>query len=339
MPFSSTQFSDNVGTVASATVSPANTTLLVGGTQQLTVTARDASGNVLSGRTVFFLSSSPGTATVSTTGLVTSVAIGSVTITATIEGVAATAVITSIAAPGTAGNLLSSNGINWASSALTAAQLGAAVTPGTAGNLLTSNGTTWTSVTPAAGGDPKVLFKCSSWNGSTACIPTADWGAYVRYEITGSVPYWQYYCSQLNFGFDTNLALYCCTHRACGNIQPKSYQSYCNCSAGYDCAGTIPWAFGCSSDYWTACAAAGWQFRINLVGAQCTATEAFYEIETFSNGGGMCCNGIRNSGRLQACCNSNTRCLRSVCFTTASAEAGAPGPGGAITITGFGRLV
>ena len=213
------------------------------------------------------------------------------------------------------------------------------VAPGTAGNLLTSNGTTWTSVTPAAGGDPKVLFKCASWTGSVACIPTADWGAYVRYEITGSMASWCYYCSMLNFGFDTNLALYCCTHYACGNFQPKGWQNTTNCTIGYACSGTIPWAFGYSTDFCTACAAAGWQFRINLVGAQCTATDAFYEIETFSNGGGMCCNGIRNAGRLQACCNANTRCLRSICFTTESAANPVGAPGGAITITGFGRLV
>lgn len=309
MPFTQTQFNDSAGSVASVTVSPATSTLLVGGTQQLIVTARDASGNVLSGRTVFFLSSSPGTATVTTTGFVTSVATGSVTITATVDGVASTAVITTIAAPGTAGN------------------------------LLTSNGTAWTSVTPTGGGDPKVLFKCNSWSGSTACIPTADWGAYSRYEIMGAVQCWCYYCSQLTFGFDTNFAQYCCSQRACGSIQPKGWQSYCTTTDGYDCAGAIAWAFGCSSDSRTACAAAGWQFRINLVTALCTTNEAFYEIETFSNGGGLCCNGILNSGRLQACCAANTRCLRSVCFSTPSADAGAALAGGAITITGFGRLV
>lgn len=55
-------------------------------------------------------------------------------------------------AAGTSGFLLGSDGTNFVSAALTAAQMATAVTPGTSGNVLTSNGTTWTSAAAAAGG-------------------------------------------------------------------------------------------------------------------------------------------------------------------------------------------
>jgi len=80
--------------VATVTIAPTSATVTVGGTQQLTATTRDASGNVLTGRTVTWTSSNTGVATVSTTGLVTAVAAGSATISATSEGRSGTAAIT-----------------------------------------------------------------------------------------------------------------------------------------------------------------------------------------------------------------------------------------------------
>ena len=85
--------------VASVTVSLAST-LNVGQTAQATVVLRDASGNVLSGRTVTWSSPEPSLATVSSSGLVTAVASGSATIVATSEGVTGAAtVIIATAAP------------------------------------------------------------------------------------------------------------------------------------------------------------------------------------------------------------------------------------------------
>src|SRR5205823_5662022 len=69
--------------VASVTVSPAATSVSVGATVQLTATLKDASGNVLTGRSLTWASSTLGMATVSTGGLVTGVAVGAATITAT----------------------------------------------------------------------------------------------------------------------------------------------------------------------------------------------------------------------------------------------------------------
>ncbi len=76
-------------TVASVEVTAAIDTLIaLGRTAQLNVTVRDADGNALTDRTVTWTSSDQAMATVNTSGLVTSVAAGAVTITATSEGVA-----------------------------------------------------------------------------------------------------------------------------------------------------------------------------------------------------------------------------------------------------------
>ena len=85
--------------VASVTVSPATASVAVGRTVQLTATPREASGNPLTGRVITWASSNTALATVSGSGLVTGVAIGAATITATSEGQSGTAAITVTAAP------------------------------------------------------------------------------------------------------------------------------------------------------------------------------------------------------------------------------------------------
>jgi uncharacterized protein YjdB len=80
--------------VATVTLSFPSTTLFVGASAQATLTLRDAAGNVLNGRVVTWSSSNPQFATVSSAGLVTSVAPGSTSITATSEGRSASATIT-----------------------------------------------------------------------------------------------------------------------------------------------------------------------------------------------------------------------------------------------------
>ena len=82
--------------VASVTVSRESVTLPIGTTQQLTATVKDAAGNELSDRTVTWSSSATTIVTVDATGLValvTGVAAGSVTITATSEGKSGTAAV------------------------------------------------------------------------------------------------------------------------------------------------------------------------------------------------------------------------------------------------------
>jgi uncharacterized protein YjdB len=94
--------------VASVSVSPASSTMSVGGTTQLTATPKDSAGNALTGRVVTWASSAPAVATVSGSGLVTAVAAGAATITATSEGRSGTAAVTvtaTVTNPGTVTNL------------------------------------------------------------------------------------------------------------------------------------------------------------------------------------------------------------------------------------------
>ena len=79
---------------ASVTVTPATATVAIGQTLQLAATVKDAGGIVLPGRTVSWQSSNSAVAAVSATGLVSALAAGTATITATSEGKSGTAGIT-----------------------------------------------------------------------------------------------------------------------------------------------------------------------------------------------------------------------------------------------------
>ena len=80
--------------VASVDVTPASAIVAVGGTVQLTAALKDAGGEPLIGRTVTWSSNAPQFANVSSTGLVTGVAAGPATISATSEGKTGTASVT-----------------------------------------------------------------------------------------------------------------------------------------------------------------------------------------------------------------------------------------------------
>lgn len=84
--------------VASVRVTPSERVIKVGQTFQFQAQPLDAGGNPLSGRVVTWSSADPTVATVDNTGLVTGVAVGPTTITATSEGVQGTAAL-SVGAP------------------------------------------------------------------------------------------------------------------------------------------------------------------------------------------------------------------------------------------------
>src|SRR5947208_1678549 len=86
--------------VASVTVTPASGTVPAGSSLPLTATPKDANGNPLVGRTVTWQSGNTSAATVNGSGLVSGVAAGSATITATSEGQSGTSAIT-VTPPGT----------------------------------------------------------------------------------------------------------------------------------------------------------------------------------------------------------------------------------------------
>lgn len=80
--------------VATVAVTPVTVSLVAGTTQQLTAVTRDAANNVLIGRVVTWATSDQTRATVDGNGLVTAVAAGPTTITATSEGKSGSAQIT-----------------------------------------------------------------------------------------------------------------------------------------------------------------------------------------------------------------------------------------------------
>jgi uncharacterized protein YjdB len=71
--------------VATVAVEPTTATIDAGGTVSLRAVARDGAGNVLSGRPVTWVSSAPAVATVASTGVVTGVSAGTVSVYATVE--------------------------------------------------------------------------------------------------------------------------------------------------------------------------------------------------------------------------------------------------------------
>jgi uncharacterized protein YjdB len=83
--------------VATVVVSPANATIEVGSSKQLTADPRDAEGQSIAGRPVTWSSGDPA-ATVSGSGLVTGVSAGTATITATVDGKSGSAVVTVVPA-------------------------------------------------------------------------------------------------------------------------------------------------------------------------------------------------------------------------------------------------
>ncbi len=81
------------GGVAAVTLSQSAATLIRTASLQWTATPRDADGNVVTGQTIVWSTSTPGVATVSQTGLVTAAGNGTDTVTASADGHAASAVI------------------------------------------------------------------------------------------------------------------------------------------------------------------------------------------------------------------------------------------------------
>lgn len=89
----------SVASVASVAVAPATATLTIGDTVHLTATPKDSAGHPLAGRTITWSSSDTSVATVDASGLVTTHASGTATITATAEGHAGKATLTVNVAP------------------------------------------------------------------------------------------------------------------------------------------------------------------------------------------------------------------------------------------------
>ena len=85
--------------VVTVTVAPNAPVLAVGTTQQLTATARDVNGNPVTGRTVTWISNVPAVANVSASGLVSALTAGTASIFATVDAVAGSSAVTTLASP------------------------------------------------------------------------------------------------------------------------------------------------------------------------------------------------------------------------------------------------
>ena len=85
--------------VTTVTVTPATPSVVAGATVALAATVKDAQGNVMSGQTVTWTTSSASVATVNANGVVTGASAGSATITATSSGKSGTAAVTVTASP------------------------------------------------------------------------------------------------------------------------------------------------------------------------------------------------------------------------------------------------
>ncbi|HEX5073017.1 MAG TPA: Ig-like domain-containing protein [Gemmatimonadaceae bacterium] len=85
--------------VASVQVAPPKASVVVGATVTLTASAFDASGNVLTGRKVFWVVADSNFATVSSTGVVTGRVVGTVPVAASVEGHSAVAEIQILPVP------------------------------------------------------------------------------------------------------------------------------------------------------------------------------------------------------------------------------------------------
>ena len=80
--------------IATVTISPASATVITGSTKQLTAIAKDSGGTELGGRSIAWASGNSSVATVSSSGLVTAVAPGQATISASAEGKTGSSTIT-----------------------------------------------------------------------------------------------------------------------------------------------------------------------------------------------------------------------------------------------------
>ena len=168
--------------VASVDVSAPPGSIIVGQTAQLTATPRDAAGNALTNRTVTWATSSATIATVSITGVVAAVSVGSATISATVDGKTGTRLVDVVPPP------VASVTVTAAASTIQAGQttLATAVTRDAAGNVLTGRPIGWATSNPnvatvdltglgtgVGGGTVTVTATSEGQSGSTIITVTA----------------------------------------------------------------------------------------------------------------------------------------------------------------------
>ena len=131
--------------VSAVILSPAQVSIQTGQTQQLSAQVTDDQGNVLTGRPIAYVSNNSAVATVSSSGVVTGVAVGTARITATSEGKTGTADVTVTPVA------VASVRISPATADLMVGQTAplAAVATDAAGNVISGRPVLWTSGAPS----------------------------------------------------------------------------------------------------------------------------------------------------------------------------------------------
>ena len=182
--------------VASVDVSGPGSDLQVGGTLQLSATARDAKGNTLTGRTTAWTSASSAIATVSNSGVVSGVAAGTAVVTATIEGKSGSQTVNVLPPP------VASVSVTLASGTLQINQTtqATAVTRDANNNVLTGRNVSWSSdnaqiasvstagvVTAVAPGSTMIVATAEGKSGS-AQITVSSGNPADAPQITGVTP-------------------------------------------------------------------------------------------------------------------------------------------------------
>lgn len=154
--------------VANVTLAPASASLNVGQTQAVTATAKDASGNTLTGRPVTWSSNAPAVATVSTSNAtasntITAVGTGTATISATVGGVQGVATVTVSSVP--------------------IATITVAPSPGTVEELKTTQLT----ATPKDAAGTTLTGRTLLWQSSNNAIASVSQAGLVTANVPGSV--------------------------------------------------------------------------------------------------------------------------------------------------------
>lgn len=130
--------------IATITLTPGTAAVLTGQTASFTATPRDAQGNALTGRSITWSSSNSAVATVSSTGVATGVAAGTMSVRATAEGITGSATLTvSVPPPAAVATITLAPGTASLVTGQTASF--AATLRDSAGNVLTGRSVTWSS--------------------------------------------------------------------------------------------------------------------------------------------------------------------------------------------------
>jgi len=175
--------------VTTVTVSPPSATIAAGATVALSATVKDAQGNVMTGQTVTWTSSNTAVATVNSSGVVTGIAAGSATITATCAGKSGTSAITVTAPPPPVVTTVTVSPPTATIAAGATVALSATVKDAQ-GNVMTGQTITWTTsnsaaatvnssgvVTGVAAGSATITATCSGKTGTSGITVTASTGS------------------------------------------------------------------------------------------------------------------------------------------------------------------